>query len=315
VERGNFGDRLAQAVQRRGTFLTVGLDPRSDQLPEKIRNRYRLRYGCGASPVARAVEEFSCQVLEVVRDLVPAVKVQAAFFELLGPPGFAALQRVLRRARALGFVTILDAKRGDIGSTAWAYAEAALAPATTASATPVWEADAVTVNPYLGPDSLEPFVELAQKLGKGVFLLVRSSNPGAQQLQEQPLAQGVTVAELVARWAEEASQRTAGRFGFGPVGAVVGGTAGPSLARLREVLRHAWLLVPGYGAQGATASEVTVAVRSDGLGALVSSSRQILAGARKAEQMGLRWQDGVRQATLQAIRDLQAALATQSQHA
>ncbi len=299
-----FGDRLAAAVRTAGTPAIVGLDPRPSLLPRELRERF----GLGRRPedatserLAEAYHAFCVGTLDVVADLVPAVKVQSAFFEALGPKGFAVQQAVIRHAKRLGLIVILDAKRGDIGSTAEAYAEAAL------GATGPWQADAVTVSPYLGPDTLEPFLRHVRAGGKGVFVLVRTSNPGAATLQEAALSDGRTVAALVADWVQAWAEETRGVCGLGSVGAVVAGTAPEALQLLRRRMPNAWFLVPGYGAQGAGANDVVVAVRDDGLGALISSSRAILQGGLKAEHVGKPWQDGVRQATEQMVAELNDA--------
>ncbi len=171
--------------------------------------------------------------------LVPAVKPQAAFFEQLGPPGMTALYDVIQYARAAGLIVILDGKRNDIGSTAEAYAEGYLG-----------SADALTVSPYLGEDSLRPFVEVGQRRGAGIFVLVKTSNPGGGQFQDL-MADGRPLYRHVGEFVERLAVETAGRNGYGAVGAVVGATYPQQLAELREAMPHTWFLVPGYGAQGA----------------------------------------------------------------
>ena len=250
-----FSDRLAEAVRAKGP-LCVGLDPRVESLPKALRGR----------PDADAVRAFCTRVLELVAPFAGVVKPQSAFFELLGPAGMAAQADVLRRAKEMGFVTILDAKRGDIASTATAYADAAFGP--------VWDADALTVNPYLGRDAVEPFLAAAKQAERGVFVLVRTSNPGAGLFQDlvcdgKPLYRHV--AAEVASW----NASTVGACGLGDVGAVVGATHPRELAELRAALPGVWLLVPGYGAQGGTAADVRAAYRADGLGAVVNSSRGV----------------------------------------
>ncbi len=252
-----FPDRLADAVRRKGP-LCVGLDPRWELLPTAVRTTCHV--------TAVAVEVFCRKVLELVAPFTGIVKPQAAFFEEHGPDGMGAMQEVLRQAREMGFVTVLDAKRGDIASTAEAYANAAFGP--------TWDADALTVNPYLGEDAVEPFVTAAKTADRGVFVLVRTSNTGAGLFQDlvcdgKPVYRHV--AEAVARW----NAPTVGDCGLGAVGAVVGATHPRELAELRAALPDVWFLVPGYGAQGATAADVRAAYRSDGLGAVVNSSRGV----------------------------------------
>ena len=259
----SFADRLADAVRRKGP-LCVGLDPRWEMLPRAIRDTTEIVPE--DSRPALGFLRFGVRVLELVKPYSGVVKPQAAFFELLGSGGFATMKKILDEAKRLGFVTILDAKRGDIASTATAYADAAFGP--------VWNADALTINPYLGRDAVEPFLTAAKAADRGVFVLVRTSNPGAGLFQDlvcdgKPLYRHV--ADEVAKW----NASTIGQCGLGDVGAVVGATHPKELAELRAALPDAWFLVPGYGAQGATAADVKAAYRPDGLGAVVNSSRGV----------------------------------------
>ncbi len=252
----SFSQRLTAAVQQFGP-LCVGLDPRLESLPASIRNQF-------ADP-ALAVEAFCLRCLELCRPYSRVLKPQVAFFELLGANGMAAMERIIREAKHLGYVIILDAKRGDIASTAEAYAIAAFH---------TWHADAVTVNPYLGRDSVEPFLRVARESHGGLFVLVRTSNPGAGLFQDlncegKPLHRHI--AQAVLEWNSALVDGT----GFGDVGAVVGATNPHELAELRVLMPHCWFLVPGYGAQGGNAADVQVAMRPDGLGAIVNSSRGI----------------------------------------
>ncbi|QJW97461.1 orotidine-5'-phosphate decarboxylase [Frigoriglobus tundricola] len=267
-----FADRLAEAVRQKGP-LCVGIDPRWESLPKAIRDP--LRDELPEERAAIGYFEFGRKVLELVRPFSGVVKPQAAFFEQIGPNGMEMLQLLLREARLLGFVTVLDAKRGDIASTATAYADAAFAGCTVdGDSFPVWDADALTVNPYLGRDAVEPFLTAAKKADRGTFVLVRTSNPGAGLFQDlvcngQPVYRHV--AAEVANW----NAPTRGACGLGDVGAVVGATHPKELAELRAAMPDVWLLVPGYGAQGGTAADVKVAYRPDGLGAIVNSSRGV----------------------------------------
>jgi orotidine-5'-phosphate decarboxylase len=296
-----FVDRLANAVSRRGNPVMVGLDPRAESLPEGLRPAADT-----PEAVASAYERFCCQVIDVVAELVPAVKPQMAFFEQLGPVGMGALANVILRARQRGLLVILDGKRSDIGPTAAAYAEGYLGLGRGA-----WEADALTVNPYLGGDSLEPFVVTARRHGTGVFVLVKTSNPGSGMFQDL-VAGGLPLYRHVGRYVEQLAAQTVGNCGYGSVGAVVGATYPQQLAELRAEMPHVWFLVPGYGAQGATARDVACAFDARGLGAIVNNSRGIIfAHARPPfnERFGAaRWQEAVAAATREMISELQAEL-------
>jgi orotidine-5'-phosphate decarboxylase len=285
----HFADRLAAMVRAKGTALCVGLDPRWDSLPISIQNA-----APGDSPGAKyaaTYEAFCLRVLDLVAPVVGVVKPQSAFFEACGPAGMIALQNVLCRAKELGLLTILDAKRGDIASTAAAYAEATF---------DALDADALTVNPYLGRDAVEPFIVAARKKGRGLFVLVRTSNAGAGQFQNlicdgRPLYQHV--ADAVAAWNGE----NTGDCGFGDVGAVVGATHPAELRLLREQLPNVWFLVPGYGAQGGTAADVRAALRSDGLGAVVNSSRGVTFPFKPDDA---NWEAAIKSATERAAAEL-----------
>lgn len=298
----SFADRLAAAVTRRGNPVLVGLDPRAESLPAGMLAPNALR---DHSAVAAAYEKFCRGVIDVVAPLVGVVKPQAAFFEQCGPAGMVALGNVIRYARQAGLLVIVDGKRNDIGSTATAYAEAYLGPD---DASP-WRSDALTVSPYLGDDSLTPFVEVAEQRSAGIFVLVKTSNPGGKMLQDL-VVDGEPLYRRVGRHVEELAARSAGTCGYGCVGAVVGATYPEQLAELRAAMPHTWLLVPGYGAQGGTASDVAAAFDSRGLGAIVNNSRGIIfAHASKAyrETFGdARWQDAVDAATRQMIAELNA---------
>ena len=266
-----FSDRLAEAVGRKGP-LCVGLDPRWESLPVDLWDQH---VDNGLTGIAEAFEQFCLRVLELIAPYSAVIKPQAAFFELAGADGMRAMGNVLDRAKQIGFVTILDAKRGDIASTATAYADAAFGGAKSNRGTiPVWNADALTVNPYLGRDAVEPFLSVAKKAQRGVFVLVRTSNPGAGLFQDlvcdgKPLYRHV--ASAVAEW----NAPTIGASGLGDVGAVVGATHPKELAELRAAMPNVWFLVPGYGAQGGAAADVKAAYLPSGLGAIVNSSRGV----------------------------------------
>ncbi|MFK7931503.1 MAG: orotidine-5'-phosphate decarboxylase [Myxococcota bacterium] len=283
-----FADRLTDATLQVGAPACVGLDPHLDRLP--------LPLIADDAHVAVAAEQFCMGVLDVVADVVPAVKPQVAFFEALGSPGVAALERVVAAARERGLLVVLDAKRGDIGSTARAYRTA-----TVAADGPMC-ADSVTLSPYLGPESLDPFLSATDD-GIGLFVLVRTSNPGAAGWQ---MAGAEPVAHAVANWIRAANADRLGSYGFGPVGAVIGATLPKEAPLWRERMPKAWFLVPGYGAQGASAADCRGHARSDGLGALVVSARGVLYPA--SGRAGADWKDGVRSRALAFAEDLRVNL-------
>jgi orotidine-5'-phosphate decarboxylase len=297
----NFTDRLAAAVGERGNPVVVGLDPRWKELPEALRSGIE---GGDRAGQASAYARFCREIIDVVAKRVPAVKPQAAFFEQLGPPGMQALADVVLYGRQQGLLVIVDAKRNDIGSTAEAYADGFL------GSTSPWQADALTVSPYLGDDSLSPFVDVARARGAGIFVLVKTSNPGGGQFQDL-VADGRPLYRHVADHVERLAQSTVGACGYGSVGAVVGATYPEQLIELREAMPHAWLLVPGYGSQGGTAGDVVGALDAAGLGGLINNSRGIIFAHRRkeyAQKFGeARWQDAVAAATQQMIEELQAA--------
>lgn len=296
----HFADRLVEAVDRAGTALIVGIDPRFDQLPLTITGSIDP---CDRSGVADAFAEFGCAIVDVVAGQVAAIKPQAAFFEMLGPPGMVALARVIDHARNSGMLVILDGKRGDIGSTAEAYAEGWLGPPGKSA----WGCDALTVNPYLGDDSLLPFFDRASATGAGVFVLVKTSNPGSGTIQDLS-CEGQSVYQRVARLVQQAAARTAGASGYGAVGAVVGATHPQHLAELRSAMPAALLLVPGYGAQGGKASDLRSAFDDQGRGAVVNSSRAIIFAYRDDRYARLpSWQASVERAMRDAITDLAIA--------
>jgi orotidine-5'-phosphate decarboxylase len=278
----------------------VGLDPRAEMLPEGI-----LPSGGDADCSLRAAAygTFCRGVIDVVASMVPAVKPQVAFFEQLGPPGMQVLAEIIRYAAEKGLLVILDAKRSDIGPTAAAYARGLLGGGGQSP----WGADAITVNPYLGDDSLRPFVEVATERGAGVFVLVKTSNPGGGMFQDL-LADGRPLYWHVAGYVEQLAEQTAGACGYGAIGAVVGATYPEQLAELRAAMPHAWFLVPGFGSQGATAADAAAAFDRQGGGAVINNSRGIIfAHARDpfARQFGAaRWQEAVEAATREMIEQL-----------
>lgn len=297
----HFGDQLAAAVRRCRNPVVVGLDPRWENLPAGIKQDYADNYPARAE----AYEKFCRAVIDVVATLVPAVKPQAAFFEECGPVGMVALANIITYAQQQGLIVILDGKRNDIGSTAEAYARGYLGRGGTSA----WGADALTISPYLGADSLQPFVEIAQERGAGIFVLVKTSNPGGGMLQDQ-LIDGQPLYRTVAQYVADQSAGATGQCGYGSVGAVVGATYPDQLAELREAMPDSWFLVPGYGSQGGTAKDTAAAFDSSGLGAVINNSRGIIFAHERPEYKDrfgeTRWQEAVAAATEDMIDQLKA---------
>ncbi len=280
-----------------------------------------------AMPCASAYLDFCCGVIDVVAPLVAVVKPQAAFFEELGPPGMTALAEIIRYAQDRGLLVILDAKRNDIGSTAQAYARGLLGRGQSP-----WGADALTVSPYLGEDSLTPFVEVARQRSAGLFILVKTSNPGGGLLQDlettstgaggcdaprsdarsagaSRLNLGRRVYHHVADLVEQMSLDTLGGSGYGLAGAVVGATYPEQLAELRSAMPHTWFLVPGFGSQGGAAKDVVPAFDSAGLGAIINNSRHLIFAHSRPEYECFgpkKWQQGVEAATKDMIEQLKS---------
>ncbi len=294
----HFADRLTIAAESKGNAVVVGLDPRLEQLPATLRDTVDPR---NRAEVASVYSRFCREIVDVVGELVPAVKPQAAFFEQWGPAGMQALQEVINYARQQRLVVILDAKRNDIGSTASAYASAYLGEQSA------WRADALTISPYLGGDSLTPFVETARERGCGVFVLVKTSNPGGGMFQDAQTPEG-RIYERVGRYVESLARESLGQCGYGSVGAVVGATYPGQLAELRAAMPHTWFLVPGFGAQGGTADDVASAFDERGRGAIVNSSRAIIFAHERPEYRATfgsaRWHDAVAAATRDMISQL-----------
>jgi orotidine-5'-phosphate decarboxylase len=276
-----FGDRLAERVAGRRSQIVLGLDPDPARLwPDALRiadDAANRDYGPPAQRAARAVAAHCALAIEATAQQCVAVKLQVACFERLGAPGWAALADTLELAREHGLLVIADAKRGDVDVTAAAYAQAFLGE-TPSPYGPIagLGADAVTVNPLLGRDSLEPFVTTARAHGRGLFVLVRTSNPGAADVQEQALEGGDAVSERLTAIVAEIGAAGVGTSGMSDVGAVVGATAPERLAALRQRMPHAAFLLPGVGAQGGNVEGLAPAFACGPAGGLVSASRGIV---------------------------------------
>lgn len=295
-----FMDRLAEQVRAKRSPLMVGLDPRMASLPTPL----KLAENATPDLVAEAYREFCFGIIQAVADLTPVVKPQVAFFEQLGPAGMVALGQVIDKARDAGLLVVVDGKRNDIGSTAEAYADGWL------GASSHWRGDALTVSPYLGDDSLEPFTKVAAERDSGVFILVKTSNPGGALWQDKELVDKPLYRQ-VGDHVERLSKSTAADCGYGVAGAVVGATYPTQLAELRAAMPHTWFLVPGFGSQGGTAADVAGGFDENGLGAIINSSRGIIFAYNKPDCSSCyapdQWTQAVRTAAEDAVVQLRSA--------
>ena len=291
----NFADRIIEAVKQKQSHVCVGLDPRWKRIPEPIRKEAISEEGRTDRAAARAIIEFNRILIEAVKDKVVAVKPQIAFYELYRQEGMRAFWKTVSLAREHGLLVIGDIKRSDIGTTAEAYARTYLMDSRessfpfAASEKNRVGTDAVTLNPYFGRDGIEPFLDRClntdkdeeRETGRGIFVLVRTSNPSAGEIQSLPLENNYSqdknsdVCSVVARLVAELGGGLRGKYGYSSAGAVVAITDGKETAGLRQIMSKSYFLCPGYGAQGGGADDVVPAFNSDGLGAIINSSRGI----------------------------------------
>lgn len=306
-------DDLIRNIREKNAPVVVGLDPMLDYVPEKILNTAFIEFGETLEGAAEAIWEFNKGIIDATYDLIPAVKPQIAMYEQYGIPGMTCFERTVTYCQSKGLCVIGDIKRGDIGSTSDAYAQAHLGHTRVGThAFTDFHEDFATVNPYLGSDGVRPFINVCRKEQKGIFVLVKTSNPSSGEFQDR-LIDGRPLYELVAEkvnaWAREGEP---GEYGYYDVGAVVGATYPEQGTALRKIMPQSYILVPGYGAQGGKGSDLRGFFNEDGLGAIVNSSRGIICAYRKekyAEFGEAAYADASRQAVLDMIADINGAIA------
>lgn len=273
----NFADRLIEVIQEKGSPIAVGLDPQLQYIPQEIKDKAFKDHGQGFKGASRAILEFNRKVLDVVSPYTGVVKLQVAFYELLGPWGMEAYRKTITYAQKKGLVTIGDIKRGDVEHTAIAYAQAHLGEVKLDETTlQGYGTDSVTLNPYLGEDSIAPFLKVAKEKDKGLFILVKTTNPSSRDFQDLSASDGERFFEKVAKKVGQWGKGLIGKNGYSSVGAVVGAQYPRAANRLRRLIPRAFFLVPGYGAQGAGARVLDAYFNADGYGAIISSSRSII---------------------------------------
>lgn len=285
-----FTDRLLDAMAAKGAPTCVGLDPVFEKLPPAVQNQ----------PPLKAIEAFCLGVIDAIAEIIPAVKPQSACFERYGSAGVAVLEQVIDRAHQRGLIVITDAKRGDIGPSASHYAAGLLRGPHAG--------DALTLSAYLGVDGVEPFLDVAAEEGRGLFALVRTSNPGSDAIQALPLADGRTVAEAVGDALAELGSRHVGRRGYSLLGAVVGATKPDDARRLRQRLPQQLFLVPGFGAQGGGAEDVRACFKPDGTGAIITASRSVIYAFQQNGTPAKLWQQAVAAAAVDLNQQIRSIL-------
>ena len=296
-------DVLQEKIREKKNPTVDGLDARIEYVPEYIRKEAFEKYGVGLKGAVEAIWQFNVGLIDALCDIVPAVKPQSAYYENLGWQGMEMLERTIRYAKEKGLFVIADIKRGDIGSTATAYAEGWLSGAPIEGQVfKSFDADCVTLNGYMGSDSIKPFLEAAKGEDKCAFVLVKTSNPGSGELQDVKAADGRTIYEVMGELNERIAAGTEGKYGFTMAGAVTGATYPQQIQDLRARLPHTFFLVPGYGAQGGTAADVKYAFNEKGHGAIVNSSRGIMCAWKKTGGDGHDFKEAARNAAI-AMRD------------
>jgi orotidine-5'-phosphate decarboxylase len=285
----NFADKLTSRIKETCP-ISVGLDPRLDMIPQFLIDK-------NPTPGTAALE-FNKGIIDAVKDLVPVVKPQIAYFEMLGLDGMAALAETVKYAKEQGLLIIMDAKRNDIGSTCEAYANAYFTEGD-------FEVDALTVNGYLGYDGIKPFIEHCEKNEKGIFILVKTSNPSSGDIQDRIIDEsGQPVFEFMAQFVDSWGSELVGESGYSPIGAVVGATYPEQAKKIRLLMPNSIFLVPGYGAQGGGAADVKPCFSEDGTGAIVNSSRGIIFAYQKSGADEKAFAEEARLATVRMKEDL-----------
>ena len=292
-------DLLIKKIEQTDNVTVAGLDPKLDYIPSYIKNTAYGQYGKTLEGAAQALLAFNKGLIDALCDIVPAIKPQSAYYEMYGWQGVRTLYETIRYAKSKGMYVAVDGKRNDIGTTMDAYAAAYLGVTEVEDERiPAFDSDALTVNGYLGTDGIAPLIKQCKEYDKGIFVLVKTSNPSSGELQDKDLG-GKTVYEAMGELCTKWGEGTKGSLGYNAVGAVIGATYPEQLKQLRATLPDTFFLVPGYGAQGGSAKDVAVAFDKNGLGALINSSRAILCAWQKG---GYSEQDYALAARHEAIR-------------
>ena len=279
----NIMDILISKIHEKQSPIVMGIDPRYDFIPNYIKNKYEN----SVDGFAKASIEFAKGLIDSVSDIVPAIKPQLAYFEAMGPEGLIAYQEIIEYAKSKELIIISDAKRGDIGTTSKAYSNAFLGKTSLDDKEEsIYNSDFVTVNPYMGSDSVNPFIEDCKEYNKGIFILVKTSNKSSGEIQDLITTDGEKIYEKVGKLVEKWGEELIGEHGYSSVAAVVGATYPTQLKELRQLMPHTFFLIPGYGAQGGKAEDIALAFDKNGLGGIINASRSLMC-AYKSD----RWKD------------------------
>lgn len=303
-------DRLIKAIIKTKNPTVAGLDPKLDYIPEYIKQNAYEKYGKNLEGASEALFEFNKGLIDALYDIVPAVKPQAAYYEMYGWQGMRTLQKTIQYAQQKGMFVITDGKRNDIGTTMEAYANAHLGVTDIEGESfEAFGSDALTVNGYLGSDGVNPVIKTALKNDKGMFILVKTSNPSSGELQDRTLDDNTSIYRTMGAMCEKWGEQIMGEYGYSGVGAVVGATYPKQLEELRKALPHTFFLVPGYGAQGGGANDVVGAFDKNGLGAVINSSRGIMCAWKKQNCEPTEYADAARKEAIRMRDDIMQCIA------
>ncbi len=276
-------DELINKITQMNNPTVIGLDPRYDILPEYIRKKYSQT----VNGACEGFLEFNKSLIDATYDIIPAVKPQIAFYEMFGIEGMKVFDETCKYAKSKGMIVIADMKRGDIGTTAQAYSNAAIGRTPIGEINhSIFDVEFVTVNPYLGTDGVKPFIDDCEKYGKGIFVLVKTSNKSSGEVQDIKTEDGEELYKKVAKLVNEWGKNLVGEHGYSSISAVVGATYPKQLQELRKMMPHSYFLIPGYGAQGGKAEDIALGFDKNGLGGIINASRSLMC-AYKSEK----WQD------------------------
>ncbi|MDF2988584.1 MAG: orotidine 5-phosphate decarboxylase, subfamily 2 [Eubacterium sp.] len=310
-----FIDRLIESIREKNNPTVVGLDPKIEYVPAFIREEAFKEFGVSLKGAAEAIIRFNKLLIDAIYDQVPAVKPQLAYYEMYGVEGMIAFYETCKYAKSKGLLVIADGKRNDIGTTAEAYSKAFLGETalTAEIKEKAFDTDALTVSPYLGVDGIKPFVDDCINNEKGIFVLVKTSNKSSGQLQDLVTQDCRSIYEIMAGYVNEWGKNVTGKYGYSSVGAVVGATYPNQAKLLRSIMKTAYILVPGYGAQGGTARDCVNSFNKDGLGAIVNASRSVMCAymsdAWKGRYSEENFAEAARAEVIRMKDDLNSALA------